>query len=93
MKTSYEEEEEKLNPTAGTITRTAVMIIGIVNLILNATGHSTLPFTTSEVSNAISVIFSVIATILVWWKNNSFTAPAKQADIWMKEMKAKEKKG
>lgn len=93
--TTVEQEEEKLKPTKGTITRTAVLVVSIVNLVLNATGHSTLPFTSAEVSGAIADIFMIVASLVAWWKNQSFTEEAVLSDMWLRKMKAKkaERKG
>lgn len=31
--------------------------------------------------------FSIVMTIVAWWRNNSFTQPALKADAFMKELK------
>lgn len=84
---------EKLNTKTSTIVRTVCLFVALANQILTATGHSPIPVDNEEIQQLISITLTVITSLVAWWKNNSFTLPAKQADIWMKEMKAKEKKG
>ena len=72
------------NVKKDTIIRT-VILIALINTLLNACGKNTLPFTDDEVSAVISAIFTFVASIVAWWKNNSFTDNAIKAD----EYKAK----
>lgn len=73
------------NVKKDTIIRTVILIIALVNTLLNAFGKNTLPFTDDEVSAVISAMFTFVASIVAWWKNNSFTDNAIKAD----EYKAK----
>lgn len=59
--------------SAATITRTVLMILSTINLILTSTGHDVLPFKEEEVSLAISVIFQIVMTVITWWKDNDIT--------------------
>ena len=79
--------------STSTIARTIILILALINQILTSTGHSVIPVSNDQVQEIVSLVFTIISALVAWWKNNSFTAPAKQADIWMKKMKAKEKKG
>ena len=79
--------------TKSTVIRTIVLVLALINQVLTTTGHSPIPLSDDQVTQVISLAFTIGASLVAWWKNNSFTLPAKQADIWMKEMKAKEKKG
>ena len=79
--------------STSTIARTIILILALINQVLTSTGHSVIPISNDQVQEIVSLVFTIISALVAWWKNNSFTAPAKQADIWMKEMKAKEKKG
>lgn len=63
-----------------TIIRTVILIIALANTLLNACGKNTLPFTDEEVSTFISAIVTVAASVVAWWKNNSFTENAIKAD-------------
>lgn len=79
--------------STSTIARTIILILALINQVLTSTGHSVIPVSNDQVQEIVSLVFTITSALVAWWKNNSFTAPAKQADIWMKEMKAKEKKG
>ena len=74
--------------TKETIIRTVLLGVALVNLILNAVGKNTLPFTNEEISEGISVAFAVITSLVAWWKNNSFTKSAIAADEYMNEIKS-----
>ena len=64
----------------GTIVRTAVLVFALVNQGLTIAGHNPLPFTNEEVGEAVSMTLTVGAALWAWWKNNSFTQPAIEAD-------------
>ena len=64
----------------GTIARTVVLAVALTNMILTNTGHTILPFSDEEINEVISDGFAVVASIVNWWKNNSFTKKAIAAD-------------
>lgn len=66
--------------TAGTIARTVVLAVSLLNVLLNAFGKNPLPFSDDEVYTAVSTVVAVAASLAAWWKNNSFTCCARQAD-------------
>lgn len=72
-----------------TIIRTVVLILALVNNCLTMTGHSVLPVTDEQVSELLSLIITIGAALWAWWKNNSFTAAAIQADQVLDELKSK----
>lgn len=76
--------ETKVSP--GTVARTIFMIITIANSALAIFGKEKLPFspTEAEIYQTVSFLIDVAATIVVWWKNNSFTRPAQLGD-WLKD--------
>lgn len=78
---------EELKITGGTIARTIVLAIAIVNQILVATGHSILPIEEAQVTEIISTLFTIITALISWWKNNSFTKAAIAGDAVMREKK------
>ena len=67
----------------GTIIRTIVLVIALVNQILTSTGHAVIPVNEEE----ISMILTAAAAIWSWWKNNSFTKKAQEADRYLKHLK------
>ena len=73
----------------GTIIRTVLLVIALLNQGLVAFGYSPLPFDDAQLELFISTLLTAAAAIAAWWKNNSFTKPAIKAD----EYKDKLKKG
>lgn len=69
-----------------TIIRTVLLIVAIINSVLQIMGKNTLPFTSDEIGEAISVIFMICTTMSAWWKNNSFTKNAIKADKYKEEL-------
>lgn len=74
--------------TAGTISRTIILVLALVNQILVATGHSVLPIEDATVEQIVSTIFTTGAALAAWWKNNSFTQAALYADENMRSYKS-----
>lgn len=70
----------KTNITAGTIARTIILALALVNQLLSVTGHAVLPIEDAQVETLVSTIWTIVAACVAWWKNNSFTAPAIEAD-------------
>lgn len=78
-----------MNITAGTLARTIILALALVNQILSATGHPVLPIEDAQVETLVSTAWTVIAALIAWWKNNSFTAAAKAGDEVMEQEKSK----
>lgn len=74
----------------GTIIRTACLILAIINNALALYGKSPLPIENDMVAEIVSFVFTVSASLAAWWKNNSFTTAAIEADKIMKKMKSGE---
>lgn len=70
-----------------TIIRTIILIVALVNQILTSTGHTILPISDEQINEGISLAFTVIAAVVAWWKNNSFTKSAIEADEYKKSIK------
>ena len=69
-----------------TLTRTAVLILALLNQILSATGHSPIPVDSEELERLISTGLPVGAAIWAWWENNSFTKEAIAADNYLESL-------
>lgn len=78
-----------MNITAGTLSRTIILALALINQILSATGHPVLPIEDAQVETLVSTAWTVIAALIAWWKNNSFTSAAKAGDEVMKQVKGK----
>ena len=74
--------------SAPTIIRTVCLVMAIINQILTSTGHSILPISDDQVTEVVSLIFTVATSVVAWWKNNSFTQEAIEADIMMHDAKS-----
>jgi len=83
------ESNNKLQITSGTIARTAILILALVNQVLTATGHSVINISDENINTLISTGFTIVSALIAWWKNNSFTQAAIMADEVMKEDKSR----
>lgn len=73
--------------SVGTIIRTVCLILALVNLTLETFGKSVIPISDEQVSELITLIFTIVTSVTAFWKNNSFTQEAIIADGLMKDMK------
>lgn len=73
--------------SAGTLTRTAVLGLALANQLLSAAGKPLLPIESAQLEQMISTGFTVGAALAAWWKNNSFTPEAIEADDFMTRLK------
>lgn len=67
-------------PSKGTIIRTVCLLLALVNNVLAMAGKSPLPIDDAFVTEIVSFIFTAVASLTAWWKNNSFTRKAIEAD-------------
>lgn len=75
---------------ADTIARTIVLFLALVNQGLALAGKEALPFTEETVYQVVTLIFTIGASAWAWWKNNSFTKNAIEADKVLATLKGKE---
>ena len=73
--------------SAGTLTRTAVLGLALTNQLLSAAGKPLLHIDNAQLEQMISTGFTVGAALAAWWKNNSFTPEAIEADDFMARLK------
>ena len=76
--------------TVGTIVRTVILAVALVNQILVASGHSVIPIPDEEWEALITTGATVITALIAWWKNNSFTAAARIGDFHMRKARREE---
>jgi len=74
----------------GTIARTVVLVVALINQALAMFGKEILPFAEDDIYTAVTTILTLGATVWAGWKNNSFTAAAIEADKYMKTLKSEE---
>ena len=79
-----------MNVSTETIIRTIVLLVALTNQILTAVGKNPLPFSDDVIYEAVTLAVTICASLWAWWKNNSFTKAAIEADAVMKSLKGKE---
>ena len=75
------------NVTAGTIARTACLVLALVNQVLMVLGYKVIDVSDDTVNTLITTAFTIITALIAWWKNNSFTQAAIEADEVMRDHK------
>ena len=80
---------DKLNISAGTIARTIILALAIINQVLTVTGHSPLPIEDEAITQLVSAASTIGAALVAWWKNNSFTQNALKADALLAQLNGK----
>ena len=75
--------------SAGTIARTACLLLALTNQILSACGKPVLPIESSTVEQLVTTGLTVTAALVNWWKNNSFTPEAIKADGYLEQLREK----
>ena len=77
--------------TAGTIARTACLLLALTNQVLSALGKPVLPIESATVEQLVTAGITTVTALIAWWKNNSFTAAALEADKTYDRLKAQGK--
>ncbi len=62
----------------GTVIRSIVLAIALINQFLTAFGLTKIPGTSEEQILVISTIFTAVTAIIAWFKNNYLTAKGKK---------------
>lgn len=75
--------------TSGTIARTAVLVLALVNQVLVMLGVQALPIADEDINMLVSTAWTVVSSLVAWWKNNSFTEAAIAGDEAMRKAKSK----
>lgn len=75
----------------GTVIRTVLLILALVNQFLTIFGRAPLPIEDEQMSELISLAFTIGTSLLAWWKNNSFTLNAIKADEYLTSLKDESK--
>ncbi|QOX63657.1 phage holin [Anoxybacterium hadale] len=71
----------------GTVIRTMCLGIALINQMLTITGHSPLPIDDETVNLVVTTTATIVTSLAAWWKNNSFTSAAIQADEMLQQIK------
>ena len=74
--------------SAGTIARTACLLLALTNQMLSALGKPVLPIESATVEQLVTAGITTVTALIAWWMNNSFTAAALEADKTFDRLKA-----
>lgn len=77
--------------SAGTIARTTCLLLALTNQVLSALGKPVLPIESATVEQLVTAGITTITALIAWWKNNSFTTTALEADKTFDRLKAQGK--
>lgn len=69
------------------IVRLVVLVILLINQALIVFGLNPLPFSEEQIFEAVSSVATVVVALWAWWKNNSITKEAQEADEYLQELK------
>ena len=79
------------NVKIDTIVRTIVLIIALINQALTMAGKTPLPIADEEIADIVAYVLTTAASLWAWWKNNSFTKNAIEADKVLTKLKSENK--
>ena len=77
--------------SAGTIARTACLLLALANQVLSALGKPVLPIESATVEQLVTAGITTVTALVAWWKNNSFTRAALEADKTFERERLKDK--
>lgn len=78
-----------MNIKKETIIRTVILVVALINQGLTVAGVSLLPISDEQITEFLSLTLTIGASLWAWWKNNSFTKSAIEADEILKQLKEK----
>ena len=77
--------------SAGTVARTACLLLALTNQVLSALGKPVLPIESATVEQLVTAGITTVTALVAWWKNNSFPPAALEADKTFDRLKAQGK--
>lgn len=74
-------EPKQIRPVSkGAWFRIVFLAFALVNQLLVVYGKSPLPFTEAELEQLFSLIWTAVAAIIAWWKDNDWTEKARRRE-------------
>lgn len=71
-----------------TTIRTVLLVVALVNQALVMFGKNTLPFTDDEITQFLTLGFTLVTAGWSYWKNNNWTKEAKVAQGYLNDLKS-----
>jgi SPP1 family holin len=71
----------------GTIVRTIMMLLVIVNIVLQHMGYDIIDVDESAILTLVELLIEIAIMIVGFWKNNSYTEKAIKADEFLKKLR------
>lgn len=75
------------NVNVSTWVRLAMMVIALVSYLAKEFGLVAPEITENQVYNVVIIVFTVVSFLQAYWKNNSFTEAAQEADNYFNLLK------
>lgn len=76
-----------LKVTKGTVVRTILTAIVLVNIVLKAVGMKPIDIEEGTISSVVECVVSIAILGVSFWKNNSYSTAAKNADFALAKLK------
>ena len=73
--------------STGTIILTIILALALFNQVMTASGHPIINISDETITQVVTALATIITAVIAWWKNNSFTNEAIQADTYMHQLK------
>lgn len=81
------------NISSGTIARTLFLFVSLVNSALGMFGFTSLDIDENTIYTVVTGLTTIVSAVLAFWKNNSFTKEAIEADKYKENLLTDEKIG
>ena len=81
------------NVSSGTIARTLFLFVSLINSALGMFGFTSLDIDENTIYTVVTGLTTIFSAVLAFWKNNSFTKEAIEADKYRENLLTEEKIG
>jgi len=71
----------------GTIVRTIMIVLVIVNMVLGRMGYDIINVDENEILELVETLIEIAVIVVGFWKNNSYTEKAIRADEFLKGLR------
>ena len=79
------------NVSSGTIARTLFLFVSLANSALGMFGFTSLDIDENTIYTVVTGVTTIVSAVLAFWKNNSFTKEAIEADKYRENLLTDEK--